>query len=128
MQAKEQKRLAAKEERLRKIQQKRVKTLRKLSERRKTVRHHATLCVRMCCDDAPLRASQVGTAALESKRRDIISEYSDYGSDVYAPRTRLGRTADRTAIRTDPVRPMCIRPHQAIASSLPSSSSWHCRR
>ncbi|KAJ3397116.1 Cilia- and flagella-associated protein 91 [Lobulomyces angularis] len=53
------------------IQAKRIKALRKLSEKRE----------------------QVG---IDFQRRDIIQEYADFGSKIYAPKTRDGVFKDRT--------------------------------
>ncbi|CAM9226699.1 unnamed protein product [Scytosiphon promiscuus] len=56
------------------IQASRVKVLRKLTKARKAL---------------PVQGDQ------QSHRRDIIKEYSDFGSGVYAPITRLGRRIDQ---------------------------------
>ena len=61
-----------KERALAKIQRKRIKVLRKMYKARKNVE-------------------------MTSNKRDIIEEYANYGSTVYAPITRLGLSLDKKA-------------------------------
>ncbi|CAM9805704.1 unnamed protein product [Ectocarpus sp. 8 AP-2014] len=60
------------------IQASRIKVLRKLTKARKAI---------------PTQGHE------QSQRRDIIKEYSDFGSGVYAPITRLGRRIDQDSER-----------------------------
>ncbi|CAM9562702.1 unnamed protein product, partial [Laminaria digitata] len=60
------------------IQQRRIKVLRKLTKARKAM---------------------PGQEYEQSRCRDIIKEYSDFGSGVYAPITRLGRRIDQDSDR-----------------------------
>lgn len=79
MEALRQSKLEEKDAAIMNIQRHRIKMLRKLSKSRKTV---------LPPDQPP---------GARTKRRDIIQEYANFGSTVYAPVTRLGRHPDRGA-------------------------------
>ncbi|CAN0547682.1 unnamed protein product, partial [Ectocarpus sp. 12 AP-2014] len=74
------------------IQASRIKVLRKLTKARKAM---------------PTQGHE------QSQRRDIIKEYSDFGSGVYAPITRLGRRIDQDSERF------------ALPSATKSLSTYH---
>jgi len=87
-----QRKLEERDSKLAKIQAKRVKVLRKLTKQRAQLR--------MPGDLEP------------ATRRDIIGDYADFDSEVYAPATRLGKHPDKqaqkfdVAVRIAPVAPL----------------------
>ncbi|KAJ1632538.1 solute carrier, TRAMD3 or PAT1-domain-containing protein [Pavlovales sp. CCMP2436] len=95
--------LTEKDKALSAIQRRRIKALRKLSDARKTVD----------ADEA-------------EQTRDIVREYADYSSAVYAPVTREGHvTQDKLAHRyeTDPALVSGLRKVVALEASLPESAT-----
>ena len=87
-----------KERSLAKIQRKRIKILRKMYKARKNVE-------------------------IKGSKRDIIEEYSNFGSSVYAPITRDGLSLDKKANKYE-VQPEALSSYQGIeelSRSLPNS-------
>lgn len=77
-----------KERALAKIQRKRIKVLRKMYKARKGVEYNNT-------------------------RRDIIEEYANFGSTVYAPITRDGLSLDKKANKYE-VQPEALSSYQGL--------------
>lgn len=97
--------LEEREKKLQQVRTKRVKVLRRLTEARERV--------------DPLLS--------DSNRRDIIGEYFDKGSTVYAPRTRLGKIVkvDTTKLdaRSRTATLMSISNVEALEASIPSPTA-----
>jgi len=86
-----------KERSLAKIQRKRIKVLRKMYKARKNVE-------------------------IKGKKRDIIEDYANFGSTVYAPITRDGLSLDKKANKYE-VQPEALSSYQGIeelSKSLPA--------
>lgn len=77
-----------KERAIAKIQRKRIKVLRKMYKARKTVE-------------------------IKSSKRDIIEEYANFGSTVYAPITRDGLSLDKKANKYE-VQPEALSSYQGL--------------
>jgi hypothetical protein len=77
-----------KERALAKIQRKRIKVLRKMFKARKNVE-------------------------IKGKKRDIIEDYANFGSTVYAPITRDGLSLDKMANKYE-VQPEALSSYQGI--------------
>ena len=91
--------LTEKDKEISQIQRRRIKALRKLSEARKSVEK-------------------------KREKRDIIGEYADYGSEVYAPLTRHGYvTRDKLAAQfeTKPLQLESLAGLQELEASMPAS-------
>merc|ERR1719238_1753615 len=89
--------LTEKDKGISQIQRRRIKALRKLSEARKNVEG-------------------------AHEKRDIVTEYADYGSEVYAPLTRHGNiTRDKLAhqYETKPLQLESLAGLQALERSMP---------
>lgn len=93
-----------KEQQLAALQAKRVKTLRKLGKARKIEERHVDMLTGTGSflgvgPKHPVKSA--GAGKLPKPTRDIISEYAEYGSKVYAPLRREGFQLDklRTAAR-----------------------------
>jgi len=78
-----------KERALAKIQRKRIKVLRKMYKARKNVE-------------------------IKGKKRDIIEEYANFGSTVYAPITRDGLSLDKKANKYE-VQPEALSTYQGLS-------------
>jgi hypothetical protein len=78
-----------KERALAKIQRKRIKILRKMYKARKNVE-------------------------LKSEKRDIIEEYANFGSTVYAPITRTGLSLDKKANKYE-VQPEALSSYHGLS-------------
>ena len=90
--------LTEKDKGISEIQRRRIKALRKLSEARKTI-------------EGP-----------GDGKRDIVTEYADYGSEVYAPLTRHGNiTRDKLAhqYETKPLQLETLQGLQALERTMP---------
>ena len=88
---------AARDVELAKLQRKRISTLRQLGKSRAATEAHV---------DALTGSNTMGTDAARKRgkrsQRDIIAEYADYGSKVYAPQAREGQAARTTTVREAP--------------------------
>ena len=87
------------------LQSRRIKTLRKLGKLRRETEAHVDMLTGTgsFAGVTPATAAAAASGKGRKATRDIIADYVDYGSSVYAPLRREGRHVDRvrSAVRLD---------------------------